>query len=136
MGKSTFARKLRAQGIPSFCADPKCLVKDPEPDVVYLDDIYADKRMWSAASQFVCDHWLTMPGSWCVDGVSTVRALRKLLAGNTQRAEAILRDVQIVKFSKQYEHAVTKDGQRSMATAVESIWREIAPSLPGRIQFA
>jgi hypothetical protein len=131
-GKSTFARALREQGVSTFCGDPKSLVKDPEDGVTYLPE----GLDWSGGSRFICDHWFTMPGEWCIEGVATVRALRKLLADGTARAQQVLSGVIVVKFDKQFEHAVTKPGQRTMATAIDTIWREVAPILPCKVRFA
>lgn len=79
-GKSTLAEQIReATGAPHYCADPHCLVKEPLPGVTYLDDKYADPDLWSDASQYVCEHWLPMPGPWVLEGVSMARVLRKYL---------------------------------------------------------
>lgn len=131
-GKSTFARSLREQGVPTFCTDPLSLVKDPEEGVTYLPE----GLDWSEASRFCAEQWFTMPGTWCIDGIATVRALRKLIDDGTERARSVLQGVNVVKFDKQYEHAITKTGQRHMAKAIETVWREIAPVLPARVQFA
>jgi Fe-S cluster assembly ATPase SufC len=130
-GKSTYARALRELGIPTFCTDPLSLVKDPEDGVTYLNEGLA----WSDASRFVADYWMTMQSPYCIDGIATVRALRKILDDGTERARSVLNGVIIVKFDRQFEHAVTKEGQRSMAKAIETVWREIAPVLPAKVQF-
>jgi hypothetical protein len=133
MGKSTYARELRRHGVPTFCTDPLSLVKEPESGVTYLPEGYGLGR--DSADRFVADNWFAMAGPWCIDGVVTVRALRKLIEDGPERLR-LLEGVRIVKFSKQYENAVTKPGQVSMAKAIETVWREIAPFLPGRVEFA
>lgn len=121
-GKSTEAKRLRASGIPTYCTDPKSLVKDVEDDVTYLPEGLA----WSDASQYVLDEWFTMRGPWCIEGVATVRALRKAL---DQEATDVLKGVQVVRFRGQYQDEVTKLGQLSMKKAIDTIWKEIAPKL-------
>lgn len=79
-GKSTLAEQIReSTGAAHWCADPISLVKEPLPGVTYLDDRYADPDRWSEASQYVCEHWLTMPGPWVIEGVSMARVIRKYL---------------------------------------------------------
>ena len=114
-GKSTYARKLRGEGVPTYCADPRSLVKDPEGGVSYLPE----SLDWSGASQFVADEWFRMEGDWCVEGVATVRALRKFLASGEKL------DAEIVVFRDQYEDAVTMPGQRALHKGVNTIWEEI-----------
>lgn len=126
-GKSTYARELRAKGIPTYCTDPLPLVKDPEADVTYLPDEFAEKGRWSDASKYVADHWLTMPGPWCIDGVATARALRKLVAAGRN---SVLNGARIVRFTRQHGHAVTKAGQVSMAKGVDAVWSEVASFFP------
>lgn len=121
-GKSTYAKTLRARGIPTYCTDPKSLVKDVEEDVTYLPE----GLEWSEASQYVLDHWFTKPGPWCIEGVATVRALRKLLR---EDLEDLLSGVQLVRFTGQHKDAVTKPGQVSMKKGIDSVWKEIEPKL-------
>jgi hypothetical protein len=121
-GKSTLARHLReTRSIPTFCGDPESLVKDHETSVTYLDDGLA----WSDASQYVTDVWLAQLGPWCVEGVSVVRALRKLVAaGNAD----LLKGVDIVHL--QSPQVDQSSGQQSMAKGVETVWNEIAAYFP------
>lgn len=128
-GKSTLARELRAAGTPTFCGDPAELVKDLEAEVTYLPSGLG----WSEASQYVAETWFRMPGPWCCEGVSMVRALRKVL-DDPDRVK-ILDGVQIVRFTMQYESAVTKEGQRAMAKAIDKIWNEIVGVLPGKVTY-
>jgi len=125
-GKSTFARELRARGIPTLCTDPKSLVKDVERDVTYLPEIYAPPSMWSEGSRHVADSWMTRPGPWVIDGVGSVRALRKLLDDGRM---SLVEGFRIVRFTGQYAHAVTKPGQVTMAKAIDTIWDQIADRL-------
>lgn len=120
-GKSTYARELRQQGIPTFCTDPLSLVKDPEQGVTYLPEGMA----WSEASRFIADYWFVAPGPWCIEGIATVRALRKVTEDGRQR---ILDTCRIVRFTRQWRNAVTKPGQVAMAKAIDTVWSEVEPS--------
>lgn len=121
-GKSTYAAGLRKDGIPTFCTDPESLVKDVEKAVTYLPE----GLDWSEASQYVLDQWFTMPGPWCIEGIATVRALRKLL---DERRTVLLKDVQVLRFRGQHKDAVTKPGQITLKKGIDSIWFEIEPRL-------
>lgn len=124
-GKSTYARELRAQGVPTFCGDPLSKVKDPEPgEVVYLPECYDIKP--DSGDRFIADHWFTMPGPWVCEGVLMARALRKVVQDNRVR---ILDGVRIVRFTSQHAHAVTKPGQVTMAKAIDTVWSQIAGEL-------
>lgn len=124
-GKSTYARELRAQGVPTFCGDPRSLVKDPEDGVTYLPE----GLPWGGdegASRYIADHWFTMPGPFCCEGVAMARALRKVVQDNRVR---ILDGVRIVRFTGQHAHAVTKPGQVTMRKAIDTVWSQIAGDL-------
>lgn len=122
-GKSTMARKLRAEGIPTFCTDPLTLVKDPEEGVTYLPEGLG----WSEASKFVADNWLTQPGPWCVEGIATVRALRKFIneRGDVDGSE-VLAGVEVIVLTDGHPDADINDRQEATAKAVWTIWSEIA----------
>ncbi len=112
-GKSTYARELRAMGIPTFCTDALSMVKDPEDGVTYLPE----GLEWSEASQYVADNWFTKPGRWCIDGVATARALRKW-PGDGMPAD------KIVIFTDPM--CETSKGQEAMAKGVVKVWLEVA----------
>lgn len=126
-GKSTEAKRLRSMGIPTYCTDPKSLAKDVEDGVVYLPEGLS----WTESSQYVLDHWFKMPGPWCIEGIATVRALRKCL---DQKMAHLLKGVQVVRFRGQYEDKVTKDGQVALKKGIDTVWREIAPQLKGLLE--
>lgn len=121
-GKSTLARELRGLGYRTYCTDPLSLVKDPEQQVTYLPE----GLDWSEGSRFVADQWLPLKGQVVIEGVGTVRALRKLLEDGRSH---VLNDATIVRLTRQFDCAVTKAGQRSMAKAIDSIWAEISAQL-------
>lgn len=123
-GKSTYARELRAQGIPTYCGDPRSKVKDPEDDVVYLPECFTIGK--NCGDRYIADHWFTMPGPWCCDGVLMVRALRKVLEDGRIRT---LDDCRIVRFQRQYMSAITKPGQVTMAKAIDTVWSQVAGAL-------
>lgn len=125
-GKSTYARRLREEGIPTFCTDPQPHVKEPEPDVTY-----APALDWSACSQYVADHWIDRPGPWCIEGVGSVRALRKFLV--RPNADKALHDVAVIVFERQLPEHVTKPGQSIMAKSVATVWSQIRPLVKDHI---
>lgn len=125
-GKSTYARLLRDSGVPTFCTDPPDKVKDFEHGVTYLPE-WLD---WHEGSQYVADYWLPMEGPYCIEGVGTVRAMRKYLNKGPWPD-----DIYVVRFSKQYMEAVSKPGQVQMAKAINTIWDEIADRIPKRNQL-
>jgi hypothetical protein len=122
-GKSTYAGELRKTGIPTYCADPYHMVKEPEFGVIYLPDWLI---RWSEQSQYIADTWFKMPrDSWCIEGVATVRALRKyLLQGGS------LEGIKVIKFDGSIPGIELKPGQKSMAKGVDKIWAEISDQIP------
>jgi len=118
-GKSTRARSLRGQGVPTFCTDPKSLVKEPEKDVIYLPEGLG----WSKGSQYICDWWFTLSGDWCVEGIATVRALRKYIL----KFNDLPKDCHIVRLTEQYGDLL--EGQRRMKKSIQNIWNEIEPAV-------
>lgn len=126
-GKSTLARKLRKQyNIPTFCTDPLSLVKDLEDGVTYLPE----GMEWSESSKFVLDRWMSKEGPWCIDGIASVRAIRKAI---TEGKKDILEGVYILPVLKQYQDAVTKKGQISLLKGVEKVWYEILPLISNNV---
>jgi hypothetical protein len=138
-GKSTLARELRAQHIPTYCGDPLSAVKEPEDLVTYLPEglpISGD----DGAAQWIADNWFTMPGPWCCEGWVMARALRRWLAGNTRdgigRGSSGMSPCdRIVVFQRQHAHAVTKPGQVAMAKAVATVWAQIAHHFAGITEY-
>jgi hypothetical protein len=115
-GKSTYARMLRAQGIKTYCTDPKSLVKEPEDDVEYLPE----GLDWSEGSQYVADNWLDKENV-CIEGVATVRALRKYI----DKHSGLPKGANVVTLDRQ--HGEPTKGQVSMKKGVDKIWKEIEP---------
>ena len=120
-GKSTYARMLRTSGIPTFCTDPYSKVKEPEYGVTYLPE-HLD---WHEGSQFVADHWMNMPGTFCIEGAGAVRAIRKFLDGNKWPEDMVC-----IRFVQQYKNAVTKPGQVQMGKSINTIWDEVKDKIP------
>ena len=83
---------------------------------------------WSEASAAVAT-WFDAEGPWIVEGVSTVRALRKWLAAHPEGKPCdrviLLREVVV-------DPAELKPGHRSMAKGVETVWSEIVGELRAR----
>jgi hypothetical protein len=109
-GKSTMASKYSNH----YCTDPKSLVKDILPSAQYLPE----GLKWGDDSQFICDNWFTMRGSWIIEGVGAVRALRKW---DKQYHPC---DV-IVVLKDKHPLATRSDGQEAMSKAVMNIWYSI-----------
>lgn len=127
-GKSTMARALREEGLPTFCTDPLTLVKDPEDGVTYLPEGLG----WSEASKFVADNWLTQPGPWCVEGIATVRALRKFIAERDDAgAGEDLAGLEVIVLTDGHPDADINPRQEATAKAVWTIWSEIADRFEG-----
>jgi hypothetical protein len=124
-GKSTLARQLRAEGLPTFCGDPRSTVRAPEPDVTYLPE----GLDWSAGSQFIVDEWFTMPGPWVCEGHVMARALRKHL----ERGVVSVPADRILVLRGTHPHAT--QAQVAMTKAVRTVWREVAPQLVDVTEF-
>lgn len=127
-GKSTFARSLRAEGVPTRCGDPRSLVKDPEHGVEYLPE----GLDWSEGSRYVADIWLPSPGPWCCEGISMVRALRKVIEDGRRR---VLDGCRIVVFEDFHPDAELKRGHVGMRSAIAGIWGQIAHELAGAVEY-
>lgn len=124
-GKSTLAAELRAAGVPTFCADPLSKVRQPEPAVTYLPEGLG----WGGASWYVARHWLPMPEPWCIEGIATARALRKVaLAG----ASDSLRGVEIRVFRE--ARGETSPRQEATARQVATIWGQVASLYPWAVE--
>jgi hypothetical protein len=76
-------------------------------------------------SQTVSD-WFDVPGRWVVEGVATVRAIRKWLAAHPD--EPVPFAIIVLSAPAQQRSA----GQAAMAAGVTTIWNEIAPELEAR----
>jgi len=121
-GKSSKARALRAEGIPTYCSDPKPFTRQVEEAVIYLPD----GLDWSAGSDFIAKNWLTMPAPWCCEGVGMVRAMRKLIQQSNGR---LLAGVQVIYLQQPLAPQTAK--QEQMAKAVATIWQEVSPFITG-----
>ncbi len=51
--------------------------------VRHTDDLI-ESHGWSEVSQEISDNWLTAPGPWVIEGVATIRALRKWLKAHDE----------------------------------------------------
>ena len=118
-GKSTYARELRERGYPTFCTDPRSLVKEPEDGVTYM----IEGLDWSGCSEHAANVWMRLPGPLCIEGVGTVRALRK---APDDVVESLLANGRIVVFLEQRPELELLPGQRSMAKAVLTVWNSIS----------
>jgi hypothetical protein len=125
-GKSTLARQLRAQGLPTLCGDPRSKVKEPEAGVEYLPEglPYAGD---GGAANYIARYWLTRPGPWVCEGHVMARALARWLADNPRDCprETPLPCDRIVVFRSQHEHAVTLPGQVAQHKGVMTSWGKI-----------
>jgi len=80
---------------------------------------------WSEASALV-SQWLDEPGEWIVEGIATVRALRKWLERNPGKPL----DATIVHLGAAL-HQVSK-GQLASSAGVATVWHAILPELQAR----
>ncbi len=110
------ARRLREEGIPTYCGDAVHYVKQPEPDVIYLPEYLS----WTTAPDYVAREWFVMPGPWCCEGVVMARALRKLLR---QQQGHLLKGVEVIYLDLPMEPRTP--GQNNMAKGVSTVWFEI-----------
>ncbi len=79
---------------------------------------------WSELSEQV-SHWFDEPGEWVIEGVATVRAIRKWLARDTGPFPA-----EIILLT---EPAVPRTPrQEAMAKGVETVWNQIKGELVER----
>jgi hypothetical protein len=115
-GKSTMARRLREQGIPTYCGDTVSFVKQPEEGVIYLPEYLS----WTTAPDYVAREWLTMPAPWCCEGVVMARALRKLMRQNQGH---LLKGTEVIYLSVPMEPRTP--GQGNMAKGISTVWFEI-----------
>lgn len=92
---------------------------------VKFGDSLVGTHEWSDASLEVST-WIDDPGSWIIDGVVAVRAIRKWLARNPTLSLGAV----VVYLRDPIQ--VQTDKQRSMAKAIATIWREIEPALIAR----
>ncbi len=91
--------------------------------VMHTDDLIG--MGWSEASEEVARKWLTQPGPWVIEGVASVRALRKALdASAAKPCDAVL--------YLSAAHVELNAGQAAMAKGVDKVWREIVPRLKAR----
>lgn len=121
-GKSTLARGLRSEGLPTFCGDPASLAKEIEPGVTYLPERFAAKSEWSNGSAYVAENWLAAPGPWCCEGVVMARALRKFSGPPPDR---------IIVIANHCPLTPVESGQAAMHKGVMTVWREIAARFAG-----
>lgn len=123
-GKSTLARTYRAQGIPTFCGDPRSLVKEPEDGVTYLPE----GLDWSDGSEFVAEVWFKMPGPWVMEGQIMARGLRKWLrfhdADRFWQSGKPPAD-RIIVLQHARPECTLLPGQESMGKAVQTVWAQI-----------
>jgi len=130
-GKSTLAREYRAQGIPTFCGDPRSMVKEPEEGVTYLPDDL-DFSGENGGAKWIAFRWFPMVGPWVCEGHVMARALRRWADGIPfDRAPPADK---IIVLRKQHDDAVTKPGQVSMHRAVMTVWDEIAWRFAGIVE--
>lgn len=86
-------------------------------------DSLIDTMGWSEVSTEV-SRWFDLPGPWLVEGVATVRALRKWLQGHSSGTKP----ADIVIFLGSPQKARTAQ-QRAMATGCDTIWQQVEPGL-------
>ena len=94
--------------------------------VKHTDDLIKDHN-WSDASAKIADEWMRVPGPWVIEGVATVRALRKYFARypDEKPCDVLLWcDVSRVTRTK---------GQRALGVGCNTVFRDIVPELQRRV---
>jgi len=81
---------------------------------------------WSEVSEHVAREWLTRPGPWVIEGVATLRSIRKWLAAHPQGMPC-----DEIRLGERPWVARTS-GQESMAKGVVTVWNEIAAAVEAR----
>jgi hypothetical protein len=89
-------------------------------------DNLIDRLEWSALSSEVAT-WLDKPGEWVMEGVATVRAVRKWLAANPGDTPP---PFTLVWMGEALQRRSV--GQSSMSKGIATIWNEILPELTRR----
>ena len=112
-GKTTLANEMQMRP-PSTGSD--------RPTIHRTDDLI--HLGWSAASEFIAEHWLSEPGPWIIEGVAASRALRKWHEQHPGEPPPV---DHVIYLST--PHIELTPGQRSMAKGVETVHREIEPWL-------
>ncbi len=91
--------------------------------VRHTDDLIGELD-WSELSEHV-SHWFDEPGEWVIEGVATVRAIRKWLAREPGPFPA---EIMLLT-----EAAVPRTPrQEAMAKGVETVWNQIKAELVER----
>ncbi len=113
--------RLVIAGVPK--SGKTTLAKDYSCDVMHTDDLIAFG--WSEASELVASEWMRKPGPWVIEGVATVRALRKAMMGTVAKpCDAVL--------YLGAPHVELSAGQQGMAKGIASVWAEVMPRLKAR----
>lgn len=89
------------------------------------DELVRQGRDWSAVSEEAAG-WIATPGEWVVEGVATVRALRKWVQAGAPLAEGVAvlwLPSAVVPRSER---------QEAMARGADTVWREVFPELAAR----
>ena len=92
---------------------------------VYSTDAFKGMD-WSKASDAVVVWMEAFSGAWLIEGVASVRAIRKFLHRHPDRKPA---DV-VFRLTRPFVEL--SPGQASMAKGEETIWREVEPELRRR----
>ncbi len=86
--------------------------------VRHTDDLI-ETHGWSDASREIAEAWLPAPGPWVIEGVSTVRALRKWIAKRPGE-----KPCECVVWLPT-PHVTLSGGQSAMRSGCVTVWKEI-----------
>jgi hypothetical protein len=128
VGKSTLAETYRARGIPVRCGDPLSEVKEPIDGVIYLPE---GLGMGSDSSQYVVDHWFTLPGPWVCEGHVMARACRKWMALHSPVYPAD----RIIVFTEHHPEADVSARQAAMHRGIMTQWEDVACELQAITEY-
>jgi hypothetical protein len=95
------------------------MVKDPIEGVEYAPE---GLGMGSEASQYVVDHWFTLPGPWVCEGHIMARALRKWMAEHYP----VMPCDRVIVFTEHHPEADVTARQAAMHKGVMGTWEDVA----------
>lgn len=94
------------------------------PNTQHTDDLIGTYD-WSGVSAHVAESWMAQPGPWVIEGVATVRALRKRMEATADAPCDVLIWLTVA-------HESLTPGQDRMSKGCHTVYDEILPQLEAR----
>lgn len=125
---SQYSTRIVISGIPRSGKTTlaESLAKGSNTTVLHTDTLIGDRSNWSEESNIVANGWMARGGSWIIEGVTALRALRKWLKNNPQG-----RPCDVVYWSEIPKENLTP-GQAAMGLGHSRMWPEIRSELSRR----